>query len=105
MKFGIDLQMFAGFAYTEEPMTKIQFLIMSLTPIIILGIIPLIILFITYPKKEKSFKKGLMYWILTCFTGCIIMSSCPDIIQSFNVIKNIPSNAVMENDYWYIPNE
>ena len=105
MKFGIDAQMFAGFAYSDEPMTKIQFLVMSLTPLIILGIIPLIIVFSTYPKKEKNYKKGLIYWILTCFIGCMIMSSCPDIIQSFNVIKNVPSNAIMENDYWYIPND
>ena len=105
MKFGFDLQPLSGFAYTDDPMTKTQFLIMSLTPLIILAIIPLIILFVTYPKKEKSFRKGLIYWILTCFIGCIIMSSCPDIIQSFNFIKNIPSNAIIENDYWYIPNE
>ena len=105
MKFGIDLVSFMAFAYTENPLTKVQFLIMSLTPLIILAIIPLIILFSTYPRKEKNFKKGLIYWILTCFIGCMIMSSCPDIIQSFNVIKNIPNNAVMENDYWYIPNE
>ena len=105
MKFGFDLQTLSGFAYTDDPMTKIQFLIMSLTPLVILSIIPLIILFITYPKKEKNYKKGLIYWILTCFIGCMIMSSTPDIIQSANFIKHIPNNAIIENDYWYIPNE
>ena len=105
MKFGIDPVSFMAFAYTENPSTKVQFLVMALAPLIILAIIPLIILFITYPKKEKNFRKGLIYWILTCFIGCMIICSCPDIIQSFNVMKNIPSNAIMENNYWYIPNE
>ena len=105
MKFGIDPASFMAFAYTENPMTKAQFLVMLLTPLIVLAIIPLIILFITYPKKEKNFRKGLIYWILTCFIGCMIICSSPDIIQSFNVIRNIPSNAIMENDYWYIPNK
>lgn len=106
MKFGFDLQAFIAFAYTEDSLTKGQFLIMSLTPLIILGIIPLIILFIKYSKeKNMDYIKGLKYWILTCFIGLIIISCSPDIIQSFNFIKNIPNNAIIEEDYWYIPNE
>ena len=78
---------------------------MSLTPLVILGIIPLIILSIKYPKEKMDFKKGLKYWILTCFIGAMIMSCSPDIIQSYNYIKHIPNNAIVEEDYWYIPNE
>ena len=105
MKFGIDPQMFVGFAYTEQPLTKTQFLTMSLAPLVILGIIPLIILFIKYPKEKMDYKKGLKYWILTCFIGSIIISCSPDIIQSLNFIRNIPNNAVVIEDYWYIPNK
>ncbi len=105
MKFGIDPQTFIGFAYTEDPFTKVQFLVMSLTPFIILGIIPLIILFIKYPKEKMSYEKGLKYWILTCFIGFLIISSAADIIQSYNIIKHIPNNAIVIGDYWYIPNE
>lgn len=106
MKFGIDPQSFMAFAYTEDSVTKTQFLVMSLTPLIILGIIPLIVLFIKYSKeKNMDYIKGLKYWILTCFIGVIIISSSPDIIQSFNFIKNIPNNAIVEADYWYIPNK
>ena len=105
MKFGIDPQTFIGFAYTEDPLTKVQFLVMSLAPLVILGIIPLIILFIKYPKEKMSYKRALKYWILTCFIGSMFMSCTPDMIESFNFIKNIPNNAVVEENYWYIPNE
>ncbi len=105
MKFGIDPQTFIGFAYTEEPLTKIQFLVMSLSPLVILGIIPLIILFIKYPKEKMNFKKALKYLILTCFIGGMFMSCAPDMIESFNYIKNIPNGAIVEDNYWYIPNK
>ena len=105
MKFGIDPQTFIGFAYTRDPMSKTQFLVMSLTPLVILGIIPLIIIFTKYPKEKMKFKRALVYWILTCFFATMIMSCSPDMIQSFNFIKNIPNNAVVVDDYWYIPNE
>ena len=105
MKFGIDPQTFIGFAYTEEPLTKFQFLVMSLSPLVILGIIPLIILFIKYPKEKMSFKKALKYWILTCFIGTMFMTCAPDMIESFNFIKNIPNGAIVEENYWYIPSK
>lgn len=103
MKFGIDPQTFIGFAYTEDPFTKAQFLVMSLAPLIILGIIPLIVLFIKYPKGKMTYEKGLKYWILTCFVGFLIISSVADAIQSYNMIKNIPNNAIVNENYWYIP--
>lgn len=78
---------------------------MSLTPLVILGIIPLIILFIKYPKEKMSYKKGLKYWILTCFIGAMIISCSPDMIQSINFITYIPNNAIVVEDYWYIPNK
>lgn len=105
MKFGIDPQLFAGFAYTDDPLTKSQFLFMSLTPLIILGIVPLVIIFIKYPKGKISYNVAIKYWILTCFIGAMIMSCSPDIIQSFNFIKHIPNNAIVAEDYWYIQNK
>ena len=105
MKFGIDPQTFIGFAFTEDPLTKVQYLVMSLSPLVILGIIPLLILFIKYPKEKMSFKKALKYWILTCFIGTMFMSCAPDMIESFNFIKNIPNGAIVEDNYWYIPND
>ena len=105
MKFGIDPQSFLAFAYTDDALTKIQFLVMSLTPLVILVIIPLIIIFAKYPKERVNYTKGLKYWILTCFIGTIILTCCPDIIQSFNFIKNIPNGAIVEENYWYIPNK
>lgn len=105
MKFGIDPQSFVAFAFTEDSLSKIQFLFMSLTPLIILGIIPLLIIFIKYPKGKIGFIQGMKYWILTCFIGGMIMYCSPDMIQSFNFIKNIPSNSIVEENYWYIPNE
>jgi len=105
MKYGFDPQTFIAFAYTEDSLTKIQFLVMSLTPLITLAIIPLVVLFIKYNREKMNYEKGLKYWILTCLIGTIIMSCSPDIIQSYNFIKHIPNKAIVEEDYWYIPNE
>ena len=52
-----------------------------------------------------EFMKALRYWVLTCFIGTMIMSCSPDMIQSMNFIRNIPNNAIVVDDYWYIPNE
>ncbi len=107
MKFGIDIQMAIAFAYSDDPCTKAQLLFMSLTPLFILGILPLLILFITYPKEKMTFKKSIKYWIVTFTIVMIIICGVPDIIESFNWIKNknIPYNAIVEDDYWYIPNK
>lgn len=104
MKFGFDPQSLIAFAYTEDPLTKAQFLVMSLAPFVILGIIPLIILFAKYPKEKMNFIRALKYWLLTCFIGGLLMSCGIDIIQSYNYIKNIPNDAIVLEDYWYIPN-
>ena len=105
MKFGFAPINFMAFAYTEDPLTKMQFLVMSLTPLVVLAIIPLIILFVRYPKEKVSFKKGLKYWILACFIGTIVITCSPDILQSYNFIKHIPNNAIVQENYWYIPKD
>jgi len=108
--FGADMKVgyisFCGIwcALTESPMTKIQCLCYVLTPILLLGIIPAIIVLFNYPKKIKNHLKA---WVLLLLFISIISTAFPDIIATYNICKNVPNNAIIINDdnnsYWYIP--
>lgn len=103
MKVGFIYQMFAAVAITSSKLSKMQYLILLLTPVTILGIIPAILILLNYPKKIKNAK---LAWI--ALTACIIfiMTTGPDLISSFNIIKNVPNGAVMQqtdnNMFWYM---
>ena len=100
MKIAIGFPVGAS-TWVLEDMTKLQTLIFSLTPCIILGIIPAIIV-ITMKITKKNY---LINWIMALIC-CIMFFSCGyDIINSFNTFKNIPNGAyVGQKDniyYWY----
>ena len=103
MKVGFIYQMFAAVAITSSKLSKMQYLILLLTPVTVLGIIPAILILLNYPKKIKNAK---LAWI--ALTACIIfiMTTGPDLISSFNIIKNVPNGAVMQqtdnNMFWYM---
>jgi len=95
---------------TDTPMTKIQYLIMLLSPVILIGIIPSIILAIKYPSKTNtSFKTALISWFYMCMFLGMIFSASPDLISTYNVCNIIPNGAIMkqtnEGMIWYMPDE
>jgi hypothetical protein len=91
-------------ALTESPMTKIQCLCYVLTPILLLGIIPAIIVLLNYPTKIKNHLKA---WVLFLLLISIVSTAFPDIVATYNICKNVPHNAIIINDdnnsYLYIP--
>ena len=56
MKVGFIYQMFAAVAITSSKLSKMQYLILLLTPVTVLGIIPAILILLNYPKKIKNAK-------------------------------------------------
>ena len=90
-------------ALTDSPMTKFQCICYLLSPILLLGIIPAIMVLLYYPKKIKNHLKA---WILFLFFISIISTAFPDIVAAYNIYKNVPHNGIIisdnDNSYWYI---
>jgi len=104
MKVGFMPQNLIAVAMTSSPLTKLQFLIVGITPIIVLGIIPAIVIAIGYPKKIKNPK---ISWILMCMCISMILSAGPDLVCTYNIMTNVPNGAIIQQTdnetYWYMP--
>ena len=114
MCFGADMKVAiipgGAIAITSTALTRTQYLIMLLTPVILLGIIPSILLAILYNRERAtSFKNSFVAWFCMCLLCGMIFSASPDIISTYNVLNEIPKDAIMrqtdENMYWYIIKE
>ena len=104
MKVGLMPQNLIAVALTSTPLTKLQFLIVGITPILLLGIIPAIVIAMGYPKKIKSPK---ISWILMCMCISMILSAGPDLVCTYNIMTNVPNGAIIQQTdnetYWYMP--
>jgi len=104
MKVGFMPQNLVAVAMTSTPLTKLQFLIVGITPILLLGIIPAIAIAIGYPKKIKS---PIISWILMCMCISMILSAGPDLVCTYNIMTNVPNGAIIQqtddDTYWYMP--
>lgn len=92
---------------TSSAMTRTQYLFILLTPVITMGIIPSIVLTLIYPKKiGNSFKKSFITWFCMIAFVSMIFSASPDIISTYNIFKEVPKGAIMQQDdenmYWYM---
>ena len=92
---------------TSSAMSRTQYLFMLLTPVITMGIIPSIVLALIYPKKiGNSFKKSFIIWFCMIAFVSTIFSASPDIISTYNIFKEVPKDAIMQQDdknmYWYM---
>ncbi|MDE7295174.1 MAG: DUF3267 domain-containing protein [Oscillospiraceae bacterium] len=89
----------AYFIYCNAKISKSRFIVISLAPMIILGIIPFIIWVFTANKME--FTISLAYVILTWI---MIISAMGDLANVYNTIKQVPRNAKVFNyglqSYW-----
>ncbi len=87
---------------TDTALTKFQYLIILLTPMITLGILPAIIILLSYPKKIK---KHFVVWFITFLCIGTILSAAPDLISTYNICKQVPNGAIMQETdeyiYWY----
>ncbi len=97
---GLCLRKIAAYAISYYPLTKTQFIIMSLAPSL-LGIVPLV-LFIVIPISMKPL---LTICVIPAFMGLI--SLAPDYMDIKSVIKNAPNNALIQDTtdglYYYKP--
>lgn len=89
-----------AFVVSSYPITKIRFIILSLLPSIILGIIPLIV-WVFIPKDN------LLTQILFSFGSLSLLMGCADMLNVFNAITQMPKGSVQQlsgfNSYWYMP--
>ena len=87
VNIGLVLNPFYFYASSFNSISKIQFIIMSIVPFIILGIIPFIFYLYYFPRKLKL---GALFLGL-CIMG--LVGGTPDLLNVYNVNKNIPNNA------------
>ncbi len=87
---GLCLRKIAAYAISYQPLTKIQFIIMSSAPSI-LGIIPLVI-FILVPITMKPI---LTICIVQAFMGLI--SPSPDYMDIISVLRKVPNDAMIQD--------
>ncbi len=103
MKVGFIPQMLIAVAITSSKLTKVQYLVLLLTPIIILGILPAITILLNYPKSIKNAKAA---WLALFLCFGVVLSAGPDLISTYNIIKNVPNGAIMQQTdddmYWYM---
>ena len=104
MKVGFIPQMLVTVAITGTPLSKLQYLLILCMPVILIGIIPAVIVLIKFPKKIKNATK---VSILIIFFLAIIVSAGADLISIYNMIKQVPNGAMMQQTdngmYWYMP--
>ena len=88
----------AAYAISFYPISKSQFIIMSLAPML-LGIMPLIV-FVVCPLRWKAL---LTICVVPAFMGMI--SPSPDYMDVVSVIKQVPKGAKIqasnEGLYWF----
>lgn len=101
IEIGIIPRNLVAFAVSTIPMTKFQFIFMSILPSLILGLIPLII-FLIVPPKHRAIITILFIFGCMCLCG-----SYPDYLNIFNAIIQMPKGALTQlsgfHSYWYIP--
>ena len=106
MKVGIIPEMAIAVTMTSSPLTKLQFVLFLITPMIIMGIFPAIIILLNYPKKIKN---HFLAWFLTFLCLGSILSASADLISTYNICKSVPNGAIIqstdENTYWYMPHK
>ncbi|MEY8234973.1 DUF3267 domain-containing protein [Lachnospiraceae bacterium 66-29] len=95
---GVCIKKVAAYAISFYPISKSQFIIMSLAPML-LGIMPLIV-FVVCPLRWKAL---LTICVVPAFMGMI--SPSPDYMDVVSVIKQVPKGAKIqasnEGLYWF----
>lgn len=89
----------AYFTYCNTKISKIRFIVISLAPMIILGIVPFIVWLFIADKIELTI--SLVYVFLTWI---MIFFAMGDLVNVYNTIKQVPKSAKVFNyglhSYW-----
>lgn len=92
---------FSAYASSTVPMTMWQFIFMSFTPLIILGVLPFIAFL--FVSKHNSFW-GTFLWAFALFG---LIGAAPDIFNVVNILRQMPTGAIIQmsgfHSYWYFP--
>lgn len=101
VSFGIIASSFSAYASSTAPMMKWQFIVMSLLPFFVLGVIPIVIFF--FVIRKNSFW-GSFLWAFAIFG---LIGGTPDILNVINVLMQMPNGAIIQtsgfHSYWYFP--
>ncbi len=89
----------------KEPLSKRRFIFMSLLPLIILGILPMLIWLVMPPAQFSSDFLFTFYTVAAINTlGC-----CGDLMNVYNAMRQVPNDALVQmsgiHTYWFATDE
>jgi hypothetical protein len=86
-----------AFVHSTFPMTKNRFLFVSISPMIILGVLPLIIWSITDFRLSAQ---------LFSFGGASLLFCAGDLMNIVNTLRQVPKNGMIQNSglnsFWFV---
>lgn len=86
------LEQGAMFVYCEEKVSKLRFILMSLAPALILGILPFLIWYVVAPFLSVEVS---VCWALMSFT--MALSAVGDFVNVYHAIRQVPKHAKIFN--------
>ncbi len=96
---GIVLNPFYAYVSSVDSINRNNFILMSIMPFLILGVIPFALFIYYFPKKTK------LAGILLGFCIMGLVGGTPDLYNIYNISKQVPNNAIIINSenltYWY----
>ncbi|CAI3252192.1 hypothetical protein CIRMBP1284_00040 [Enterococcus cecorum] len=86
------LEQGAMFVYCEEKVGKLRFILMSLAPALVLGILPFLIWYVVAPYLSIE---ASVCWVLMSFT--MALSAVGDFVNVYHAIRQVPKHAKIFN--------
>ena len=80
------------FVYCEEKVSKLRFILMSLAPALVLGILPFLIWYVVAPFLSVEVS---VCWALMSFT--MTASAVGDFVNVYHAIRQVPKHAKIFN--------
>ncbi|MBO5349348.1 MAG: DUF3267 domain-containing protein [Clostridia bacterium] len=99
VNIGIVLNPFYAYVSSLDSINRNSFILMSIMPFLILGVIPFSLFIYYFTKKTK------LAGILLGFCIMGLVGGTPDLYNIYNISKQVPNNAIIINSenltYWY----
>lgn len=89
-----------AFVTSTHPTTKIRFIMISLCPNLILGVLPLVVWLFLPPNLFISN-------VIFSFGSINLLTGCGDLMNVFNALTQMPKGSYQQisgfNSYWFFP--
>ena len=102
-KIGYSMVSDESYVIPKVPIRKFGELISIIFSIALIGILPLVMYIILYPKKIK---KLFTFLTLNIGTFIFLLIISPDLVTIYRIVKHVPNNAYIQisgfKEYWFL---